>query len=305
VSRTDQEAFALKPFLQAERARVQEALGRALEGLLPFLDPRIREAARAGTTTGGKRLRPILCMTAYQVAGGADRRGVEDLAVSLELIHAYSLMHDDLPCMDDAPLRRGQPTPHTIHGEAPTVVAGAAMIPAAHLQAWRAARAMGLPESTARSLVDTLALASGAAGMVGGQGLDLMGEGAALSADELDRIHRQKTGALLTASLRMGGLAAEASPRLLAALEDYGRNVGLAFQITDDVLDATSDAEALGKAPSDAALEKSTYVTLFGVDGARARAEDRVERARAALAGAGLHAPALDALAHHVVARAR
>lgn len=305
MSRTEGSAFALEPFLQAERARVEKALARSLERLLPFLAPRIRSAARDGTTTGGKRLRPILCMAAYEVAGGTDRRGVEDLAVSLELIHAYSLMHDDLPCMDDAPLRRGQPTPHTIHGEAATVVAGAALIPAAHLQAWRAAQAMGLGERTARSLVDTLALASGAAGMVGGQGLDLMGEGAALSAPELDRLHRKKTGALLTASLRMGGLAAQASPTLLDALEDYGRGVGLAFQIADDVLDATSDAEALGKAPSDAALDKSTYVTLFGVDGARARAEELADRAQASLARAGLQAPALDALARHVVARAR
>jgi geranylgeranyl pyrophosphate synthase len=305
VSRPAVRGFDLERFLRRERERVEKALERALADLLPLLPPAVRGAVRDGVTAGGKRLRPILCLTAYAAAGGRDEAEIPALAVSLELVHAYSLMHDDLPCMDDAPLRRGRPTPHTIHGEEATVRGAAALIPAAHLQAWRAGGAMGLPDEVRRELVATLARASGGDGMVGGQALDLLGEGRSLGREALDGLHRRKTGALLTASLRMGGLAAEASAPALAGLEAYGRAVGLAFQIADDVLDATADADRLGKNPSDAALEKSTYVALLGVEGARAEAAALVETALARLADAGLEAPALEGLARYVVSRDR
>lgn len=295
--------FALEPFLQIRRARFEEALGRALETILPQLAPRMRAPVLDGVMTGGKRLRPVLCVTAYEVSGGRDREGILDVAVSLELIHAYSLMHDDLPAMDDAPLRRGRPTPHTVHGEEPTALAAAALIPAAHLYAWKAARRMGLSGATSSDLVSTLARAAGGAGMVGGQALDLLGEGQALALDELDDLHHRKTGALLTAALRMGGLAAEAPAQVLGALEAYGRRIGLAFQIADDVLDATADAEVLGKAPSDQALDKSTYVSLLGVAKARREAEGLVYEACEALRKGGIQAPALEALAHYIVLR--
>jgi geranylgeranyl pyrophosphate synthase len=240
---------------------------------------------------------------AYEACGGRPHDALYDLAASLELIHAYSLMHDDLPCMDDAELRRGRPTTHRARGERATMLGGAWLIPAAALQALKASEAMG--HEATRSLAVTRALleAAGAGGMVGGQWIDLLGEGRAFGPDELDGLHRRKTGALLEASLLMGGLAAKAAPHVQAALREYGAAIGLAFQIADDLLDATQTAETLGKNPSDAALEKSTYVALYGLEEARSRASREVERAVQALDSAGLTAPVLVSLARYVVAR--
>ncbi len=298
-------SFDLERFLGAEREGVERALERALNGLLPLLQPELVEPTRHAVTTGGKRLRPILCIAAYRAAGGASSEAVEDLGVALELIHAYSLMHDDLPCMDDAELRRGRPTPHTIYGEEATTRAGLALIPLASLQAARAARSLGCSAGLVRDIVATLNQAAGAGGMVGGQALDLLGEGRELSSAELDGLHRRKTGALLTASLVIGGMAARASAEVLAALEAYGRAVGLAFQVADDILDATATSEALGKKPSDADLGKSTYVSLHGLDEASRRAEELVEKAISSLSSAGIEAPPLVALAHYIVDRDR
>ncbi len=310
--------FDLDAFLRTERIRVEAALEAALGRVLPRLPEGLRGPVRQGVMARGKRLRPILCVEAWRAcragAGGAVTGGpatpeagapddVHALASSLEMIHAYSLMHDDLPSMDDAPLRRGQPTPHVTWGAAPTTVGGAALIPAAGAEAWGAAHRLGLPEPVARELVRTLARAAGGGGMVGGQALDLEGEGRALGREELDALHRAKTGALLTAALRMGGLAAGADADRLAALERYGRAIGLAFQVADDILDATADTGALGKKPSDAELDKSTYVRLLGVEGARAEARALVDEALRALASAELRAPALEALARYVVER--
>ena len=294
----------LKRYLATERVQVERALENALSRILPRVPEEFREALRHGVTSGGKRLRPILCGAAYRAAGGEGEE-IYLLAVSLELIHAYSLMHDDLPCMDDADLRRGEPTTHKIHGETRTTVAGALLIPAAALQAYEGAGAMGLPEETCSLLVEELARASGGGGMVGGQVLDLLGEDQELSADQLDDLHRRKTGALLRASLRMGGIAAGASPQALAGLDGYGEAIGLAFQIADDLLDATSSAQELGKNPSDASLGKSTYVSLFGVEEAHRKARGLVESAEEALTQAGLMSPELVALARYIVERKR
>jgi geranylgeranyl pyrophosphate synthase len=299
--------FPLDRFLEVERERVGLALDRALEGLASALPSSFRGPVDHGVRAGGKRLRPILCVTAWSAASGDDApEAVYDLAISLELIHAYSLMHDDLPCMDDAPLRRGKPTPHTIHGEQSTILAGAALIPAAALQVWRAARSLGLDDATGRELVRILARAAGASGMVGGQALDLLGERRErLTRDEVDDLHNRKTGALLAASLMMGGTAAGAPPEVREALGRYGAEVGLAFQIADDVLDATADAETLGKLPSDHDLGKSTYVALLGVEGARREAETRVDSALSSLRAAGVDSAPLEALALYVVRRDR
>jgi geranylgeranyl pyrophosphate synthase len=318
VTATTAADFDLDAFLRGERDRIEAALEGALERILPSLPASLRGPVRQGVTTGGKRLRPVLCVEAWR-ACTADAEGgagsgpatpgnrtpadVYALASSLELVHAYSLMHDDLPSMDDAPLRRGQPTPHITWGAGPTTVGGAALIPAAGQEAWGAAHRLGLPEHVARELVRTLARAAGGGGMVGGQALDLEGEGRALGRAELDALHRAKTGALLTASLRMGGLAALADPARLEGLERYGRAIGLAFQVADDILDATADAGALGKRPSDAELEKSTYVRLLGVDGARTEARALADEALGALSDAGVRSPALEALARYVVER--
>jgi geranylgeranyl pyrophosphate synthase len=294
----------LKAFLAREREKVEEALQQALRDLAPALPEAFRDPIRHGVTSGGKRLRPILCVAAYRAAGG-EGDGIYPLAVSLELIHAYSLMHDDLPCMDDADLRRGEPTTHKIHGEGATTVAGALLIPSAALHAWKSARAMGLPDGTSRRLLRELVQAAGAGGMVGGQVLDLMGEDRELTAAELDDLHSRKTGALLRAALRMGGIAAGAEAHRLGALDRYGTAIGLAFQIADDLLDATSSARDLGKEPSDADLGKSTYVALFGIPEASRRARAQVDEAVGALREGGLRAPELEALARYIVERKR
>ncbi len=295
---------ALREFLARERNRVDEALQGALADLGPLLPSHLVPAVEHGVMSGGKRLRPILCATAYRSVGG-EGEGIYRLAVALELIHAYSLMHDDLPCMDDAELRRGEPTTHALHGERATVLSGALLIPAAALQIWRGAEAMGLDDARARQLVEELTRAAGGGGMVGGQVLDLLGEESSLNPEELDDLHRRKTGALLRASLRMGGIAGGAPGDWLRALDHYGEAIGLAFQIADDLLDATSTAEALGKKPSDSALGKSTYVSLFGLERARRRARELVEEGKNALEEAGLEAPELQSLASYIVERER
>ena len=303
----------LEAYLAAERATVEAALERAVSrlessaraGTTAGLAPDVAAAIRHGVTGGGKRLRPVLCVSAYRACGGAPSAAVYDLAASLEMIHAYSLMHDDLPCMDDAELRRGRHTTHRAHGEEVTTRAGALLIPAAALQALVAARTLGRSESAARTIALRLLEASGAGGMVGGQWLDLLGEGRALGLAELDDLHRRKTGALLAASLQLGALGAGADPATEEALVDYGRAIGLAFQIADDILDATASAEELGKNPSDADLDKSTYVALFGLEEARARAQQQVDAALGALSTAGLESPALESLARYVVERGR
>lgn len=304
------EEFDLAGYLRKERAHVDAALRRALDRLRPELPETVAGAVEQGVLAEGKRLRPICCVTAFRAcaegtAGVPVGTAIHDVAASLELIHAYSLMHDDLPCMDDAPLRRGRPTPHTIWGEAATLVGGAVLIPAAGLHLRQAASAMGMSDSASREAVRTLARAAGAGGMVGGQGLDLMGEGRVLARSELDGLHRRKTGALLTAAFVLGGLAAGAPPFRVDALTRYGEELGLAFQIADDILDATSDSATLGKAPSDASLGKSTYVALLGVDQAKREANRRVGDAVTALGRAGIATPALEALAHYVVDRDR
>jgi geranylgeranyl pyrophosphate synthase len=210
--------FDLGAYLVAQKAPVEAALERALAWITERVPADVAEAARHGVLSDGKRLRPILCVAAHRACGGADGDAAYDLAAALELIHAYSLMHDDLPCMDDADLRRGRPTTHREHGEDVTLRAGAALIPAAALQAWNAARALGCDEDVARDTVTILLQAAGGGGMVGGQWIDLEGEGESLAAEELDDLHRRKTGALLTGSLLVGARAAGAGQKVREAL---------------------------------------------------------------------------------------
>ena len=298
------EDFDLGGYLRTEAASVNGALTLALERAEALFSAQLWAAACHGVLSGGKRLRPVLCATAYRACGGKNPR-IAELAAAVELIHAYSLMHDDLPCMDDAELRRGRSTTHRMHGADAATRAGAALIPLAALAAWRGALAVGCDRDRARRVVAELCRAGGAGGMAGGQALDLRAEGACVSASELDRLHALKTGALLTASLRIGALAAAAPPELLSALEAYGRCVGLAFQVTDDVLDATANTHQLGKRPSDVALGKTTYVAVHGLEAAARRATAEVNRARAALRMAGINDPALHALADYVIERRR
>lgn len=297
--------FDLDAFLRHETARVEGALCEVTERIVRGVPYVLAEPIAYALGTRGKRLRPVLCAAAYSAVGTeAPGDAVYRLACAVEVVHTYSLVHDDLPCMDDDDLRRGRPTVHVVHGVAAATLAGAALVPAAVQVLDAEAAALGLDAATRVRLVAELCRAGGACGMVGGQLLDLEGEQTTLDAEGLERIHRGKTGALLAASLRMGGLAAGAGDDLLTALTAYGQELGLAFQIVDDVLDVVGSAASLGKtAGKDQSSGKATYPALFGVDGARVLAGERVAAAIAALRGAGIHAPPLEALARFVLER--
>ena len=247
----------------------------------------------------------MFVLAAYRAAGGSgDASG---LAAAVEIIHAYSLVHDDLPCMDDDAVRRGRATTHRVYGVEQASLAGAIMIPLAARLAHDSARSLVLPEHQCCMIVKVLAEAAGAGGMIGGQLLDLQAEGSdhEFSRNDLDAVHCAKTGALITASLEIGGLAAGASGDRRKALAAYGSRIGLAFQIMDDVLDVTSSTDKLGKvAGRDAALGKSTYVRFFGIDGATERANCLVREACDELRSVDLLTPELEELAEFVVSRA-
>jgi geranylgeranyl pyrophosphate synthase len=264
----------------------------------------VGDAIRHALLGGGKLLRPILVLAAYRACRGEDEARAVALASAVEVVHSYSLVHDDLPCMDDDEIRRGRPATHRVFGAAVAAAAGVAMVPLAARWALDAARELSLPEAACSGIVQELMRASGAGGMVGGQLLDLAGEGRALSLEELERIHRGKTGALIVASMRIGGRAAGCGDAREDALARYGAALGLAYQIADDVLDATSTSAQLGKtAGSDAARRKSTYPVLLGIDGARRRAAALVDEACGALDRAGLLTPTLEHLARFAVSR--
>ena len=294
---------ASKRSFAAERQAVDDALAAFCDRYLAGVEPKVADAVRYSLLGEGKRLRGILVMTAYRAAGGA-RPDVTELAAAVEVVHAYSLVHDDLPCMDDDDMRRGQPTVHRVYGVPAATAAGLAMVPLAARAALDAASALGLPAATRGAIVRHLMRASGAGGMIGGQLLDLEGEGRPLALTDLERIHRAKTGALITAAAVLGGRAASASPARLDALAIYGAAVGLAFQIADDVLDVTATTDQLGKtAGRDLALRKSTYPALLGITGAQRRAVALVDDGCKALEAVGLLTPALERIARFTVER--
>ncbi|MFI5228488.1 MAG: polyprenyl synthetase family protein, partial [Gemmatimonadales bacterium] len=226
------------------------------------------------------------------------------VAAAIEVVHAYSLVHDDLPCMDDDDMRRGRPTVHRKFGVRVATAAGVAMVPLAAAAALDGARAMGLEPSACGEIVATLMRASGGGGMIGGQLLDLEGEGRQSTLEELERTHRAKTGALIRAALVVGALAGGATCEQRDALERFGDAIGLAFQIADDVLDITATTDRLGKpAGRDLDLHKGTYPAVLGIPDARRRADALAAEACAALKSAELSSPELDALARFVVER--
>jgi farnesyl diphosphate synthase/geranylgeranyl diphosphate synthase type II len=295
-------AEAIDATFASDRAAVQGALGRFCTEYLPVTPPRAAEAMRYTLMGEGKRLRAVLLLAAYRAAGGTG--DATDLAAAVEVVHAYSLVHDDLPCMDDDDMRRGRPTVHRVYGVATATAAGLAMVPLAARCVAEASAQLGLPPETGGTILRELMRAAGATGMIGGQLLDLEGERLALSLAELEHIHRAKTGALVTASVRLGGLAAGADDAVLSALGQYGAAIGLAFQIADDVLDVTATTDQLGKtAGRDLALHKSTYPALLGIDGARARASALVDEACGALERVALLTPVLEHLARYTVNR--
>jgi geranylgeranyl diphosphate synthase, type II len=296
----------LAEFIQDARGRVEEALG----GLLPEASDdagspcpaRLAAAMRYCVMGGGKRLRPILVLMAAEACGGELERALP-AACALEMVHTYSLIHDDLPAMDDDDLRRGRPSCHKAFDEATAVLAGDGLLTLAFEVLARHVH----PEEAAATCVRTLAEAAGPAGMVGGQFADLEAEGSSNSTLEaLEAIHRRKTGALLRASLRIGALVAGASEPMLRALELYGQGVGLAFQIVDDLLDVQGDEAKLGKrVGKDHGLGKWTYPGLLGIEGSGRRARQVAEEASLALAPLGDRAERLRALAMDLLERDR
>src|SRR5437867_10816874 len=290
-------------YLSDARARVDAVLerwGNRSEELWP---PPVPAAVRYSLLSAGKRLRPTLVVAAYEVVGGG-APGVAELAAAVEVVHAYSLVHDDLPCMDNDDLRRGRPTTHRAFDVRTATEAGYHMVALAARVLAAGLDALGLDSERREGIALELYRAAGAGGMIGGQARDLEAEGRRLPVPELEQVHARKTGALIAAACVIGGLAAGAAPASCEALRGYGADVGLAFQVYDDVLDATATSHQLGKtAGKDAALAKSTFVTLLGVGAARAEAERLAARAVDRLRRAGLAAATLVEMAHYIVTR--
>jgi geranylgeranyl pyrophosphate synthase len=288
----------------------RDGVDDALTGIARRLDSDdpVSGAMRYALGAGGKRLRPILCLAAMDAAGDPPGRAPARLqaAAAVELIHTYSLVHDDLPCMDDDAMRRGRPTTHRAFGTRPAMIGAFALIPLACRVLQEAAAGMNVDAATGAAAVRELCRGAGAAGMVGGQVLDLAAEHRRVGRDELARIHLMKTGALFRASLRVGAVLAAAGPAAVDALGEFGERLGLAFQIADDVLDVTSDSSVLGKTVGkDSDADKATFVSLLGVDAARRAAAAEAEAALAAVARTGLGTPLLKGLARFAVHRDR
>lgn len=290
--------------LQETLTEGQKITDAALDRLLPGPDQRpssIHQAMRHSVFAGGKRLRPILCMEAGRLVAGSLPLGIDDLAATLEMLHTYSLIHDDLPALDNDDLRRGRPTCHKAFGEAIAILAGDAL----QTQAYEVLSRIACPPERQMQIIEEIARATGTVdGMIGGQVVDLEAEHSKPDLAMLEYIHRAKTAALITASVVTGGLFAGAGVEDVTKLRNFGQNIGLAFQIVDDVLDVTQTSEQLGKtAGKDTAAEKGTYPALFGIDESLRKADDLVEGACSSLDSFGQRAETLKALALFLVQR--
>ncbi len=289
----------LKEYLAARAAEVDAAL----DAFLPKAKEKpatIHAAMRYSVFAGGKRLRPILCLAAAEACGG-DPESAMPPACAVEILHTYSLVHDDLPCMDDDDLRRGRPTCHKVYGEGMAVLTGDALLTEAFLILAQTPPAKRYPGA---AYIAELALTGGSTRLIGGQVMDLEGEGKKLTKAQLVKIHEAKTAALLTTSLRLGAMTANATEKQLEALGTFGRALGLAFQIIDDILDVTQSTEVLGKtAGKDAAVEKATYPAILGLEKSRKEAAKLTAEALDALAPLGKKAARLREIAEYLLKR--
>jgi len=312
--------FELKPYLDDRRERVNRFLAALLPSMsasagAPPTPPTIEAAMRYSLSAGGKRLRPVLAIAAAEAVGGRLSTTVLSVAASLELIHTYSLIHDDLPAMDDDDLRRGLPTNHKVFGEATAILAGDGLLTLAFELLSRPTVARAVPPRRLIEIIQEIAAAAGYQGMVGGQLLDLQASRPAdgpqaapahVPIDEaaLERIHRKKTGALIRASVRAGALVGGAGPGALLSLGRYGELIGLAFQIMDDILDVEGTSEELGKAvKNDQTKGKSTYPAVLGLEASKRKLAQTIDRAMGALARLGPAAEPLRAIAVYVASR--
>lgn len=291
--------MSFESWMQDIRDRTAQSLDRHLPPVDHF-PQRLHEAMRYACLNGGKRLRPILVHAAGQ-ASGASALILDFCAAAVEMIHVYSLVHDDMPCMDDDTLRRGQPTCHVQYDEATALLVGDAL----QTQAFITLANIPVDPVTVNGLIRTLALASGAAGMAGGQAIDLAAVGEQLDAAQLEQMHIMKTGALIRASIRMGALAGESlEPAQLEMLDRFGKILGLLFQVVDDILDCTASTDTLGKtAGKDAASDKPTYVSLMGLQGARTFAQELLEQAQLQIQPLGARSGRLHDIAQEIVQR--
>ncbi len=291
--------MTFQKWMQHVRQRTELALDQHLP-LASHNPARLHEAMRYACLNGGKRLRPILVHAAGALSG-ASSEALDACASAIEMIHVYSLVHDDMPCMDDDTLRRGMPTCHVQFDEATALLVGDAL----QTQAFITLTNATLSATTIKELVATLARASGAAGMAGGQAIDLGAIGKPLNEAELEQMHIMKTGALIRAAIRMGALAGESLNQAeLERLDRYGKALGLLFQVVDDILDCTGTTEALGKtAGKDAAADKPTYVSLMGLTGARAFADDLLAQTQHLIADTGESGQRLKDIALEIVQR--
>jgi len=282
----------------------QQLTDMALERLIPAATERpssIHKAMRHSVFAGGKRIRPILCMEAARMVAGSLPTGIEDLGSALEMLHTYSLIHDDLPALDNDDLRRGRPTCHKVFGEALAILAGDAL----QTRAYEVLAQLQCPPEARVRIIEEIAHGTGTVdGMIGGQVVDLESEHAKPDLPTLEYIHRAKTAALISASVVTGGMYAGASADQVKKLRSFGQSIGLAFQIVDDVLDVTQTSEQLGKtAGKDTAAEKTTYPALFGIDVSIKKADALVEAAFVALESFGSRAETLKSLAKFLVER--
>ncbi|HMP82010.1 MAG TPA: polyprenyl synthetase family protein [Verrucomicrobiota bacterium] len=293
------QTFDLQGFLNSRTAAVNKALDRFLPAA-SVKPATIHEAMRYSLFAGGKRMRPAVTLAAAQACGGREADAMP-LACAVECIHTYSLIHDDLPAMDNDDFRRGKPTNHKVFGEGIAVLAGDALL----TQAFEiAAQAKGWPRYTHQQIILELARASGSRQLIAGQVADLEGEGKKTSAAQLKYIHERKTSALLCCSVRLGGMSANCTAAQLKALTDFGYNVGLAFQVIDDILDVTQTSEKLGKtAGKDTQAQKATYPSIVGLEKSRKIATELTDKAFAALKPFKGKAVALEALAEFLLKR--
>ena len=295
-------AFDLEAYLQERRGLVDAAL----DGFLPSEDtrpPSVHRAMRYSVLAGGKRLRPILVIAGAEVVG-ASPSAVMPTACAMELIHTYSLIHDDLPAMDDDDYRRGRLTNHKVFGDAIAILAGDALLTYAFQLVAQNAAVPGVDAKVVCDVVAEIAEAAGTVGMVGGQVVDIESEGKTITAEELEYIHVHKTAALLRASLSVGARLGGADAAALAAVADAGQSLGLAFQIVDDILDVEGSLETLGKtAGSDERKQKVTYPALHGIEASRREARRLIERTKSRLSVFGARSAPLCALADFVVER--
>ena len=290
--------FDFAAYLKLSRDRVEIALDSSMG---PERPESLRDAMRYSLLAGGKRLRPILCLAACELVGGSSELAMPT-AVALEMIHTMSLIHDDLPAMDNDDLRRGRPTNHKVYGDAMAILAGDAMLSRAFEMV--AVRSANVPADRLLRVVGELALVSGAPGLVGGQVVDLESEGQAVDLETLEYIHLHKTAALLRACVVTGALIGGASDDQLQAMRTYANGIGLAFQIIDDILDVTASSEVLGKtAGKDLLADKTTYPKLLGLEASREKALQLVRESKAALEPWRNNAAPLLALADYVASR--